>query len=162
LGYSRQGYSIIMPSNQGVLTGTTQKVQVNTYLNYIMLSVVPRFYPGIDRQFCLFVGPSFSWLASAERQVSRFIDGKKEGDTKKLDLLGDEWPKEAQPKRLDVGILLGLDYEFGTGIILGFEGNVGMKNTLKKQKNDSNSYIKNLSVSITLGYNFAKLFTRNK
>jgi len=141
LGYSGQGQGMEI----GELDG--EKIELREFFNYVMLSVMPRFYPGSDRQFCFFIGPRVGWLASAKALV--LIDGKKKEEG---NLLG-----EGQElfKRFDGGILLGLDYEFDAGILLGGDCNIGITNLLKKES--ENNSVRTFSGGITLGYNFAKL-----
>lgn len=143
LGYSGQGSAVGGK-------GGADKIKMDIYLHYIMLSAMPRFYPGSDRQFCLFVGPRISWLASAKRQ--RFVNGKKVG--KEIDFLGDKVLEKNKPKRVDWGVLFGLDYESDAGIILGVDWNIGITNILKDESNK----LRTFSTGLTLGYNFAKLF----
>jgi Outer membrane protein beta-barrel domain len=143
LGYSGQGMK-----KTSSLARKSPKIE--TYFHYIMLSAIPRFYQGSDQQFCLFIGPRVSWLASARVQLF-------EGRTKvggEVDVLGDKVPEEHKPKRVDWGILCGLDYESDAGIIVGLDCNIGITNLFE----DESTLIRIMSLGVTLGYNFAKLF----
>ena len=51
-------------SGQGIKQGNSLQYS-NIDLHYIMFTVIPRFYMDADRQFCVFIGPRLSWLASA-------------------------------------------------------------------------------------------------
>jgi Outer membrane protein beta-barrel domain len=143
LGYSGQG-----TGEKASLALKSPKIE--TYLHYIMLSAVPRFYQGSDRQYCLFIGPSVSWLASARGQV--FEGRTKAGE--EIDLLGDEMSEEGKPKRINWGILFGLDYELDAGIIAGIDWHVGLTRLFEDEYVSTRTY----SLGFTLGYNFAKLF----
>jgi len=146
LGYSGQGAALKVKLGR-------IRFENKTLLNGVMLSVMSRFYPGIDRQFCFFIGPRFIWWTSGK--MLGFVDGKKSPllvdgkEVEELDML-------RVYKRVDAGIILGLDYEFDAGILLGLNSNVGIKNLEKEDLGDYGC--KTFSAGIILGYNFAKLF----
>lgn len=138
LGYSGQG-------NKTQVSGPKDKVAV--YLNYVMLSAIPRFYLGSARQFSLFIGPRVGWLTSAKAQ--RFVSEKKQGPEV------DSLKKGAPFKRINWGVIWGADYEFESGFILGTEGNLGLTSLFKGGEPEDRELI--FSGGVTLGYNFAKL-----
>lgn len=143
LGYSGQGVKFpeVWPRKRS-----------EHYLHYVMLSVVPRFYQGSERQLCLFIGSRVSWLASARAQLF----GGRTNLGEEVDLLGDKVPEAMKYKRVDWGVLFGLDYEFDAGLILGFDCNVGITNIFE----DESKNFSNVSAGCTLGYNFTKLFNQ--
>jgi len=125
--------------------------------DYISLSPSLRMYPGKDRQFCIFLGCSFAVLVRAKLQALE--DDEAIGDS--IDLLSEEIPEEGRPKRFDVGIIYGLDYEFDNGILLGYCVDWGLTNVWPKRKNVKKSQqpkAENRTVQLWIGYNFAKLF----
>lgn len=122
-----------------------------TYLQYIMLTAVPRVYMNENRQFCLFIGPWLGWLVTANTQYY-LANGEKSG--KAQDHLRKDIPKVSQFKRVNAGIMLGIDYEFDNGILLGSENNIGLSRIWKSK---DSSVVYTCSTGFTLGYNFAKL-----
>lgn len=139
--------------------GTKDPEAENSYciisLDYIMLAVMPRFYMGEDRRFCLFIGPQISWLTAAKGQKYK-ASGEKDGDI--IDYLKEKH-KELCGKKIVFGMLLGLDYEFDNGILLGYEQNIGLTGINKSESEKGVSQkIYTYSAGVTLGYNFAKLF----
>ena len=142
LGYSGQGGET-KKDNGG---GDPSEI----YLNYMMLSAVVRCYPGSSRQFCFFVGYWAGRLASAKSRV--LVDGQKKGRESNL-LLGSS-TDELRCRRTNQGVLLGVDYEFNPGVVLGFYYNLGGTAFNQSQR----TKLLNLSCGVDIGYNFAKLF----
>ena len=125
--------------------------------DYISLSPSLRMYTGKDRQFCIFLGCSFAVLVRAKAQV--WEDDEAIGDS--TDFLSKKIPEEGRPKRFDMGIIYGLDYEFDTGILLGFSVDSGFTQIFKRLKSVKESQqpkVENRTVQLWIGYNFAKLF----
>jgi len=155
LGYSGQGKRL--KSTDRRRTGN-RSYKARLYLHYFMFAAVPRFYPGNDRQFCLFIGPRISWLAAAKLQA--VIDGAKQ---RKLDLLASEsngiGGTRGGLKRIDWGIVFGLDYESKNGIIIGLHYNTGLTHIFQEQRGENQ--VCTFSMGGTLGYNFTKLFSWN-
>jgi len=114
-----------------------------------MLTAIPRFYMDESRQFCFFIGPRLNWLVSAKYQI--YENGEKRGD--EIDFLDEKMPEEQKFKRINFGMLLGIDYELDNGILLGSESNIGF---MSITKSDDTSTVP-ISTGFTLGYNFAKL-----
>ena len=120
-----------------------------TRYDYRMLAAVPRFYPVKNSTLCIFVGLWVSWLAAAKWQ--KYLDGKKDGEAEDL------FKEEYNFKRIDLGMPFGLDYEFGNGLLLGFDANMGLTNISKDaEKSACKGYTS--SCGLTIGYNLAKLF----
>ena len=113
------------------------------YLDYILCSPSLRWYPGSDRQLCLFLGPQLSYLMSAKEVQS--------SSNNSINLLQDS--DSEQRRRIDAGLLFGLDYEFDIKLLLGVSWNVGFISIVK----NSNLSLTNFSGSWYLGYNFAPL-----
>ena len=125
--------------------GQGEKLYIGTgnYLDYLLCSPSLRWYPGSDRQFCLFIGPQLSYLIAARE------DSSSPNISKNL-LQG---PDGAQRRRVDAGLLFGLDYEFDIHLLLGLSWNVGFINLAR----NLNPPATNISSSLHLGYNFAPL-----
>lgn len=138
--YSGQGrqdkLDSYLPDREG--KGEVKKLK----LNYLLAASTLRWYPGADRQFCLFIGPYLGYCMSAMEYP--YIDGKQQEPG--VDLKASPDPI----KNLDLGIVLGLDYEFAMGLILGFANNTGLKNLF------DNLEAKNFGGQFSVGYNFAK------
>lgn len=116
----------------------------------VQLAATPRFYLGGDEEFSIFVGPYLSRIRAAKLQLSL---NNQVTDT---DLLAEENGKDETISRLDYGIVMGLDYEFDSGVTLGCSYSVGLKNILPKIMSPVSA--KKFSGGLILGYNFAKLF----
>ncbi len=118
----------------------------------VQLAVTPRFYLGGDEEFSIFVGPYLSYIRAAKLKISSGDNiAIADADLFAADNKGDE-----TISRIDYGIVMGLDYEFDSGVTLGCSYSVGHKNVLPKIMSPLSA--KKSSGGITLGYNFAKLF----
>lgn len=152
LEYSGQGYR----ADQTLYSdGSYEQVLVGCH--YVVLTVMPRFYPQKDQQLGFFIGPRIGWMIAANERTYEY--DKTGGQTSKEEtnlLIKDDSDKEIIP-RISGGILLGLDYEFTNGLLLGFESYIGL--TSMRNYNDlpdTKEYP--LSYGVTLGYSLAKLF----
>lgn len=119
-----------------------KEAQSRTYLDYILLAPSLRWYPGSGRQFCLFIGPQISYLINATEV---------EPPAAPQNLL--QGPGSDNRRKVDAGLLFGLDYEFDINLILGLSWNVGFMSVTR----GSNPPSTNLSTSLYLGYNFGPL-----
>jgi hypothetical protein len=159
LMYSQKGTRYIWSRPNSLMD--TPKIHMDVNFHYISLSPSLRMYPGHDRQFCIFLGPYFSYLLSAKSQFYRNNEAK--GDPS--DWLDKNMPEEKRPKRFDIGGVLGIDYEFDSGVLLGgyLAADFGITNLCKKREGMSEEtqqpQYRNFSLlHAWIGYNFAKLF----
>ena len=126
----------------------------NTYsyywiLNYLQvpLNFAYKINVGSSHKFTLFAGPYAGYLLSAQYKVESDIDGAKKTEKEEDIKIGSG---ENEVKALDFGINAGIGFQFGNGIFIKTQYNLGLNNL----SNNSNSTLKNKNVAITIGYYF--------
>ncbi len=130
--------------------------------SHMSVPLIARFYPGEERQFCMFAGLQINHLTGGSLM---YLDEDTEFEDIASILLGTSSSNEKKHKIKDTSahkekisywgahFLMGFDYEYLSGFQLGLEYGLGLS-SLAKCKETSN----NFTLKSSLGYNFAKLF----
>ncbi len=130
--YSGRGTELTAINEQGAV-----------HSNYLLSSATLRYYPGLDRQLCAFLGPYLSYLISAELNIRKPIG-------RSIDLLA--YDVNGELNKVDIGMVTGVDYEFGIGAIVGLTLHIGFR-PISQLINTTN-----WGFDINWGYNLARLF----
>lgn len=128
VNYSRQG-----GCNDEFATSLTETNDMTLCLDYINLPLVAKFYPieGMN----VFLGPQFSFLVNAEQK----IDGGE--DTKVM----------SQFEKFDIGIAVGVGYEWENGMIVSGQYNIGLRDIYKGDEYDN---VHNSVFQLSVGWRF--------
>lgn len=115
---------------------------------------MPRFYLGEDQKLSISVGPVLNYISAARLKYSMKKPNQVEQSGER-NLLDKGLSEEEKIHQLGWGIVMGLDYEFDSGVTLGCAYNVGLSNILPQQLHPISA--KKFSGGLTLGFNMAKL-----
>lgn len=130
----------------------TERYEEKLYFNYLQSNVQVNIFPGKDRQFFFIAGGFIGYLLTATRQTQHYVHHQKQGKPEIINFKEDTLTRD-NLNNIDIGIALGLGYEFDLGLILSLNGSTG----LRKIVEDNNMKWTNLGSQLSLGYNFAKL-----
>ncbi len=131
-------------------------------LNYLSVPLIARFYPGEERQFCVFAGLQINYLRGGDitlvyKDASEFIEhtfsGKSGSGSNKAHEIKDTNAHGLKISNWGSHFIVGFDYEYRGGFQLGLEYGWGLSNVVKCKETNFNWTFKP-----SLGYNFANLF----
>jgi hypothetical protein len=152
---------------------TAQEGKKNLYhpidTKYVMLPILARWYPGKDRQFCLFGGIQLGYLIGADlytktiNSPASFLDAKPDELQDTLNKVHEIFKNGSkkvlseitETNKLNLAMVYGFDYEFGFGLNLGII-NSKVLTPIAKNTKDLNQ----IDVSVKIGYNIAKLLLK--
>ncbi len=134
-----------------------QRIALAFYSQYLLLSPSFRLYPGDDRQLCIFLGPQFSYMLSL--RSAAYVNGNQQGNTENM--LRNPNTRD-RIRRFDLGVMLGLDYEFDFHLVIGSRGNFGFLSLFRNSSSAGPAApnppsLTNISGCLYVGYNFAPL-----
>ncbi|OJW72293.1 MAG: hypothetical protein BGO68_06150 [Candidatus Amoebophilus sp. 36-38] len=129
-------------------------------LDYINIPIILRMYPGSDRQFCWLIGTHLGYLIRGKFKFSDENNLDPINNTEKFKNVFQEIgftnlkdvEEQDKIRKFQFGIVVGFDYEFGFGLILGLTYTKDLIDIIKSEKS-----FYNWTLQPTLGYNFGKL-----
>jgi Outer membrane protein beta-barrel domain len=131
-------------------------------LNYLSVPLIARFYPGEERQFCVFAGLQINYLRGgnlalvykdASELIEHAFSGKSGSGSNKRRKIKDTNAHGLKISNWGSHFIVGFDYEYRGGFQLGLEYGWGLSNVVKCKETTLNWIFKP-----SLGYNFVKLF----
>jgi len=123
-------------------------VKVKYTFHYWQLTPQRHILPGSDRQFFIVFGAYVGYITGAQEQHT-FIQNASYNKQIPKDITEDP-----TLNHWDAGIVIGLGYEFQSGLIFKCIGNTGLLNVADIAPDASNKWV---CVELSLGYNFGKL-----
>ena len=127
---------------------------------YYIDSIDISMYPGSDRQFCWLIGTHLGYLIRGKFKFSDENNLDPINNTEKFKNVFQEIgftnlkdvEEQDKIRKFQFGIVVGFDYEFGFGLILGLTYTKDLIDIIKSEKS-----FYNWTLQPTLGYNFGKL-----
>ena len=129
--------------------GNAKNTQKNyCILNYLQLplNLAANFKVGQSSKFTVFAGPYAGYLLNAQQKIETEIDGEKTTETEDIKI----GSGKEEMKALDYGINIGAGYQFGNGMFIKVQYNLGLNNLY----NYDSRTLKNRNLAITIGYYF--------
>lgn len=119
--FSMQGCKLRSYNNSGGLVGET-----NLHLNYLYFPLLLKIYP--DESFNIHFGPQFGFLTSAKERgwVNTYTYNWNTSTHTATKAVVDDDVK-GYFEDIDLGLVIGLGYDFASGINLGARFNLGLK-----------------------------------
>jgi len=142
---------------QSIIKGKNNKTDLWHVVTpqYITLPIILRSYPGAARQFCLFAGMEAGYLIGGQRLTG---DANTNFEKLRKKIIQGESIKKTELKDIKDGVrkmtlsmVVGFDYEFNFGLLLGFRYTKGLVDVIKTK-----SSALNWTLQPTLAYNFGK------
>jgi len=163
--YALRGGKVCAKGDENVVSTVTSLIQNDTVPTFsdmkgslhtreIEFALAPRFYLGEDQKLSISVGPVLNYTSAAKVKLS-FKDSGQNEESFDMDLLDQASEASLKIPRFGWGIVMGIDYEFDSGVALGCAYNVGLSNSLPRGLRPFSA--RKVSGGFTLGYNFARL-----
>jgi len=122
-------------------------VEFSFILNYLQVPVNLAYKLNVgSSKLSLFAGPYVGYALSGQFKTDYNMDGEKESEKEDIEFGSDV----EQMKALDYGVNIGAGFEFGSGMFLKLQYNMGLNNL----SNDNSANVKNTNVAFTVGYLF--------